>query len=154
MTETEYARFYYINRKSNGLCPRCGKELDREGHYCSTCLAKTNDYQNETRVFMRSIGVCPYCRKEKLYGDERRCIECSAKAFAYAKPLTEEQKIRYGNNFKEYQRNLYRERADQGICTKCGKRKAKHKRKKCANCLDKESERARFYRARKEKKNE
>ena len=146
MTETEYARFYYINRKINGLCPRCGKELDREGHYCSTCLQKNNDYQNETRAFLKSIGICPICRKEQLYGDERRCLECKAKTFGYVKPLTEEQKIRYGNNFKEYQRNLYRERAEQNICTKCGKRKAKHNRKKCEICLEKDSQRARLNR--------
>ena len=143
MTQQEYSKRHYQMRKSNGLCPRCGKELDRQGHYCSECLVKNREYRRENRQFYRENGICPACGKERLFGQERQCIECREKMNERRKPLTGEQKIRYGNHFKEQQRQLYKERAEQGICTKCGKHKAKPGRKKCGICLDKEAAKAR-----------
>ena len=143
MTANEYSKRHYDKRKQNGLCPRCGKPLDRQGHYCSECLAKNREYRRENRRFYRENSICPACGKEKLFGDEKQCIECREKKNERRKPLTEEQKIRYGNRFKEQQRQLYKERKEQGICPRCGKHKAKTGRVRCGICLDKEATRAR-----------
>lgn len=132
-------RIYY-HHKENGLCVRCGKTNDRPWTtLCVKCREKQTRQQAETRKWYREHGICHCCGKEKLYGVEKRCLECSAKSYEYKAehPITEEQRIRYNNNFKQQQRNLYKERAEQGICTRCGKQKADYGRKKCRMCLDK-----------------
>ena len=104
------------------------------------CREKQTRQQAEAREWFREHGICACCGKEKLFGDEKRCVECTAKAFTYKElhPVTNEQKIRYANHFKEQQKRLYKERAEQGICTRCGKQKAEYGRKKCRMCLDKD----------------
>ena len=140
LTQKERSAILYKTRKENGLCPRCGKILDRKGHYCSECLDKVNQYHRENMAFYREHGICPVCGKEKLFGDEKQCISCREKAYAKKKPLTEEQKERYGKHFKEQQKSLYRERVENGVCTRCGKYKAEIGKKKCRICLDKDAE--------------
>ena len=77
LTQKERSAMFYKNRKDNGLCPRCGKILDREGHYCSECLEKVNEYKRENREFYRENGICPVCGKEG--NDGKFCKECGAK---------------------------------------------------------------------------
>lgn len=113
----------YERRKINGLCPRCGKELDRDGHYCKSCLDKINKYSRETRGFRVENHICTYCGKVKVPKNERICPECRAKRENYTKPLTDEQKIRYGKRFRTQQNSLFQERKVRGICTRCGKNK-------------------------------
>lgn len=126
---------FYKNRKLNGLCPRCGKKLDRNGHYCRECLEKVNKYNRDTRKFLISIGICPICRKEKLFGDEKSCIICRGSRGKYN--ITEEQRKKYNEKFRIKQKIVYQNRSDNGICTRCGKRKAAAGRKKCNICLEK-----------------
>ena len=140
LTQKERSAIFYKKRKDNGLCPRCGKLLDREGHYCSECNAKHNKYVKETRAFLRNQCMCPVCGKEKLFGDEKQCISCRQKAYDRRKPLTEEQKKIYSARFNEHRKSLYKERSENGICTRCGKCKAEKGKKKCRICLDKDAE--------------
>lgn len=138
MTQKERSRKSYLNRKENGLCPRCGKELDRNGHYCSDCLQKANENNRQARLFFKSIGICPECRKNSLFGDEKQCIECREKQREKRKQLSEEQRKRYGLKFNLYQKELYKKRSETGICTRCGKRKAECGKRKCSICLEKD----------------
>ena len=140
LTQKERSRRCYENRKNNGLCTKCGKILDRKGHYCSECLEKVNQYHRENKTFYRENGICPVCGKERLIGDEKQCISCRQKAYERRKPLTDEQKERYGNRFKIQQRELRNERIGQGICPRCGKRKIVKGKKKCQICLDYDAE--------------
>ena len=140
LTVKEISARHYRNRKDNGLCPRCGKVLDRQGHFCSVCLEKANQYTREARAFARSMGFCPECKKEKLVGEEKICLKCSARRYANKKPITEEQRIRYNKNFREKQNELYKQRREQGICGECGKRKAEEGKSRCRICLDKNAE--------------
>ena len=50
-------------------------------------------------------------------------------------------------NMRNYGRSVYKERSEQGICTRCGKRKAAPGRKKCKLCLEKDAESTDFLRA-------
>lgn len=140
LTQKERSARHYRNRKDNGLCPRCGKLLDRDGHYCSECLKKANEYNRETKEFCREHHVCTECRQERVYGTDKICPECRAKRDKYRKPLTEEQKIRYGNRFRKQQKSLYQQRKEQGICTRCGKLKSMPGKVKCGKCLAKDAE--------------
>lgn len=120
-----------------GLCPKCGEKQDRDGWYCSKCLKKRNSYLKESREFYSKIGICPICCKNKLFGDEKSCIECREKKRKTRKTTIKEedrQKIR------EQKRNTYRIRKENGICTRCGKKKAAYGRTKCALCLKKDAQ--------------
>lgn len=127
------------------ICPRCGKKRDREGYYCIECAEKKRKYEKENRDFYRKNHICTECGKEKVYGDDKICFECRIKYNARRKPPTDIQK----ENFKKYQNNLYRQRAEKGICTKCGKKKADFGKKKCAACLIKDREAQRRQREKK-----
>lgn len=140
LTQKEISARNYRNRKDNGLCPRCGKPLDREGYYCSSCLEKNRIYRQENRDFFRENHLCTECGKNKVPDGERICPECRAKRESWKKPLTEEQKLRYGSRFKTQQRMLYHDRAEKGICTRCGKRNSAPGKKKCGICLEKDAE--------------
>ncbi len=139
LTQKEISASHYRSRKDNGLCPRCGKSLDREGHYCSECLEKNRKYRQENRDFYRKNHICTVCGKEKVPDGERVCPECRAKRFS-RKSATHEQKIRYSSHFRSQQNLLYQQRVEEGICTRCGKRKALSGKKKCGICLGKDAE--------------
>ena len=136
MTQKERSEKFYRSRKENGLCPRCGKPLDREGHYCSECLEKVRLYWRENRAFYRKNHLCAECGKNSVPEGEKICPECRAKRANLRKPRTDEQK----KLFREKQNSLYIERVEQGICTRCGKRKAMPGKKKCGICLAKDAE--------------
>lgn len=136
MTQKERSARAYRNRKDNGLCPRCGKPLDREGHYCSECLEKVREYRRQNRKFYRENHICSECGKNIVPNGESTCPECRAKRANLRKPHIDEQK----KMFREKQNSLYMYRVEQGICTRCGKRKAISGKKKCGICLAKDAE--------------
>lgn len=140
LTQKERSQKLYNNRKSNGLCPKCGKKLDREGHYCSECLVKVREYNRENKEFYRNNGICPVCGKEILWGSEKQCILCREKSRQRKQRITDEQKKAYKERFKKQQKSLYADRTEKGICTKCGKRNAAYGKKKCQICLNKDAE--------------
>lgn len=136
MTQSERTKIIYMKRKSNNQCPRCGKDLDREGHYCTQCLQATNEYNKETRDFCRKHHICTECKKERVYGKDTTCFECRAKRAKWRKPLTEKDK----DNMKIQKRIQYAARSEEGICVRCGKRKAIIGKKRCQICLDYDAE--------------
>lgn len=138
-TQKEINKRVYYRHKNNGECPRCGKPLDRNGHYCSECLVKVREYNRENRRFYAENQLCTVCGKVNVPKGERICPECRAK-IKNRKPLTEEQKTRYASKFREQQKILYKQRAELGICTRCGKHKAMPGKKKCGICLEKDAE--------------
>lgn len=137
---TEYSKKRYARQRESGICPRCNKKLDRDGYYCIKCLNEVNEYYRESRNFYKKIGICPQCRKEKLFGDEQQCISCRQKRYERRKQLTDEKRELNNKNFAKYSRALYKERSEQGICTRCGKRIAAPGKKKCVICAEKENE--------------
>ena len=114
--------------------------MDRDGHYCSVCLKKHDQYKRDNRAFLRENNICTVCGKIHVPGTERICPECRAKNESIRKPLTDEQKERYKKRFKEQQKKQYEERIQNGMCTRCGKRSAINGRKKCGICLSKNAE--------------
>lgn len=62
-----------------GVCIGCGGELDTDGKWCSKCRKKERDESKIDRDFYLSNKICPYCRKETLFGSERACPECRTK---------------------------------------------------------------------------
>lgn len=140
MTQKEISHRHYIRRKEQGLCPKCGKPLDREGHYCTKCLEERRIYNNETRQFRRDFHICTECGKEKVFGSEKTCPECRAKRMGYRANITDEQRLERNRKSRDRRRTIYKQRSEVGICTRCGKRKAEHDRKMCRICLNRDAE--------------
>lgn len=135
-------------RREQNLCQNCGKQLDRDGFYCINCRNKITDYNTETRHFFQSIGICPRCQKVRLYGDEKICPECNAYSYEHImqERATEGGRLHYNEVHSKWARNEHKRRIEQGICTRCGKRKADYGFKTCGICRskDKEYKRAKY----------
>lgn len=139
MTQSERSKKHYQGRRERNECPKCGNKLDRKGFYCNKCLKKRRDYVNETRAFMRSIGICPQCQRNSLIGEQKICLECLAYQAEWRakkqKNITEEQlKAKRTKNNARYAKRI----ADKK-CTACGKRPPALGRRKCAICLEKDA---------------
>lgn len=127
-------------RKSENRCVKCGKPLDRQGCRCTECLEKANKYQRDSRKFLQDIGVCPRCGKNKLFGDEKVCPECGAYGYTVAMRSRERLgKEHYNEVHKEWSKSTYQKRKEEGICTRCGKRKADYGLTTCGICREKDN---------------
>ena len=132
----------YLRRKQMGLCVLCGGviETERIGKTtCLTCIKKNAEYKRESKAFAKSMGICPRCQKNKLFGTEKNCLECRAKN------QDRRQKQREKNPDKEsiylqhaHENRLvrYQQRKEQHLCVTCGKplRKSDTTHSNCDSC--------------------
>lgn len=72
-------RLYY-RRKEAGLCVNCGKILDTDGVKCKECCHKVNQGKRDTFNWYKDNGVCPICRKNNLFGDEKCALNVQQNA--------------------------------------------------------------------------
>lgn len=152
-------RMYSERAKSRlfaeGKCIYCGKPNDNEkSKMCLACTAKSNEYGRETRKKFLEIGICPMCKKEPLFGDEKSCPECRA----WKTNLTEEykknnpEKVKIWNAKKNQNiRERRVERKEKGLCTECAKelKGDECNYSMCPRCRDKLAKKSRYYRAQK-----
>lgn len=142
MIKNKYTRKKFETRKANGLCLNCGKPMDREGRNCIACTERNRKYNNETRAMRKKYGVCPRCGKEKLWGNEKNCPECTAKQYKWNMATRERE--HYNEVHRVWQKAEHHRRIAEGICTRCGKRDADSGYKTCGVCRDRASK---YYRA-------
>lgn len=128
----------YHERKANGLCVKCGKPHVGKFVMCDDCREKNNKEVKETRKTYQKHGVCPRCRKEKLYGDEKNCSKCSEKAYLQIMPNRDRE--HYNELHREWSRRTHHEYIAKGICTRCRKRKSDYGFKTCGICRSKDAE--------------
>lgn len=140
MATSIYHQRLLDKRKTNNLCISCGKPLDREGVNCTECRQKINKEVAETRHWYQDNGICPRCRKNTIEGDEKVCPECNAKNANMTAKRRGENREEYNEKQKIIHRNLYYKRIEQGICTRCGKRKTDYGYKTCGICRAKDAE--------------
>ena len=136
LSRQEISHNFYVRRKSQHLCVRCGKPLDRDGRYCSACCEKIRIDARKTRVFLASQHLCTSCGKYAVPVGEKMCPECRAKSSNRKRAKSEKSKI----NFRKQQKKIYDQRSASGVCVRCGKRKAAGGRKKCFICLQKDAQ--------------
>lgn len=90
------------------------------------------------RQFYITIGICPVCNKNALYGEEKRCPECRAKDAEYHEKKyrdpEQRQKIIQINAESRKKRKQYRR--EHGVCIECGKRKPKEGIATCSVCRE------------------
>lgn len=135
MIKDKYTRKMFETRKANGLCLNCGKPMDREGRNCIACTEKKTKYNKEVRAMFRRYGICPKCGKEKLWGDEKNCIECRTKYSERA--MATRDKDHYNQLHRDWARAEHQRRIENGMCTRCNKRKADYGYKTCGVCREK-----------------
>ena len=151
MAENIYVQRMREKRKQNNLCVACGKILDREGTMCIDCRQKATKQTNENRKWFQEHGICPRCTKEKLYGDEKNCINCRIKTTENT--LVKRNKERYNKNHAEWSKRTHQEMIEKGICTRCRKRKADYGYKTCGICRAKDKEYKRMKTRNSDRKN-
>lgn len=135
-----YKRNLRKERAAAGLCSTCGGRLDTDGKTCSVCRKKSrNNYH-----WYQSIGICPVCKKEKLYGTEKTCPECKAKAAFYAalrwEKMTESEREAQRKRKNEKDKIKYHICKNSNICVKCKKRKNERNCTMCSICRVRERE--------------
>lgn len=134
MTSTDYFKM----RVSQGLCGACGKPNDREDKTtCSECNSKRAKEIIEDRKWYLEHKICPRCHKNTLMGSERTCLECKAYATNQIMIKREDNKDKYNAYMRDYQKEQTKKRREQGICTRCGKRKPDSTHVMCAVCRGK-----------------
>ena len=129
-----YQRNFIENRKKNGKCISCGGDLDRDGVHCTKCREKINEGVKLTRHYYQENRVCPRCLKNSLFGDEKVCPECNAIFANRAAKIRETDRESYNEKQKIMHKKMYDKRKEQGICTRCGKRKADEGHTTCSIC--------------------
>lgn len=139
----DYRKKYTAKLKAEGRCVSCGKPMDREtGSLCIAC----KDVQNKATKMLRkdraAKGICPRCGKNELWGDEKNCLECSANAYVkiMEKRSTEEGRLHYNQVHREWDKKDLIRCKEQGICTRCRKRKAQPGTYTCGICKAKSRE--------------
>lgn len=90
--------------------------------------------RKEEYYFYITLGICPCCQKNKIYGSERSCPECRAKA---SEIKNQKDKKLINEQHREWSKRTHQEMIEKGICTRCRKRKADYKYKTCGICRNK-----------------
>lgn len=114
---------------------------------CAKCAEKQRIYQRETREHLRNLGLCPRCGKNRLFGNEKECPECTAMMYE----INQRSIKKRGIISSEYYRKDITRLKDKGLCRSCRKRKVADGRTYCPICLAKRRERSKEYRRKKEK---
>lgn len=115
--------------KQNGICVLCKTQKADDGYCsCKKCRDKQREDQRKRREWLKQMRYCPQCGKEKLYGDEKICLECGVKK--YESNLKSKKKID-----NEYYKKRREEQKKKGICTRCNKRKSETGKTMCGICL-------------------
>lgn len=86
------------------------------------------------------LGICPSCRQNTLFGDERSCPECASDSYKRRMSFSKEHKNAIQ---REWSKKTHAEMIEKGICTRCRKRKADGGFKTCTMCRDKTNRRKR-----------
>lgn len=112
------------------ICHHCLKRDKAEGkQWCDVCLEKCNIRNNTTIKTRKQVGLCVACG-ENSNGDQL-CDACKVLQRTYSKKWWKKIRI---------------ERAEQGICLRCGKVPSEPGKKACNECAKRASDATREQR--------
>lgn len=138
LSASEINKRHREKMKKKSLCVNCGKPLDRKGVLCEKCREHHTENTRQTREFYKQYGLCPRCGKNKLFGDEKSCLECAANAYEKIMKKRREKGIEHYNKLhSEWEKKERAKREENGLCVRCGKRKADVGYKTCGICREK-----------------
>lgn len=91
--------------------------------------------QYERYDYLKKIHICTNCGNEEAEPNNIYCYECREKIYKRNAKYYKKNKEELNTKRKEYFKNLYHQRKEQGVCTKCGKRKVcKNSSILCIDC--------------------
>lgn len=98
--------------------------------------------QYERYDYLKKIHICTNCGNEESEPNSNLCLECKEKIYSRKKNYYIRNKKEINQKQKKYFKNLYYQRKEKGICTKCGKRKmCKNSTTLCLDCYVKSKRR-------------
>lgn len=104
---------------------------------------QTKESKREIRAYYRSIKLCPECKTNKLFGDEKTCIECRAESANKKLEYNRENRELVNANQRRTSKIRYENDLANGICYRCRKRKALEGQGRCGICRERDNERRR-----------
>ena len=109
-------RVIRAEKRRTGECIHCPEKAIDKSVLCAACLKKSRDATRKSVAKRIEAVLCLHCgKKNDSRGGQVMCTSC---------------RVGY---FKE----RYEERKSKGVCTSCGKRKAKPRKTKCTKCTEK-----------------
>lgn len=131
----------YYKAKEDGKCVRClGRDALPGKVMCEVCANKGKKYREETRKWLKKVGYCPRCGRNKLYGEEKTCPECLANAAIANKKYRQKH---YGSDHEYYVMDIARLK-EKGLCRGCRKNEVAEGHTYCLTCLIKKRKRTRL----------
>ena len=130
----------YLRRKQQGLCVKCGGEIEEERKgkvICLKCTHKDSVEKQKDREFRRSIGLCPRCGKNKLVGNDKNCLDCRAKNYTYRTQYYENHPEILAESLDRWNKNRvikYHIMKDAGYCVECGEEVTDGNYSRCTKC--------------------
>lgn len=136
MTDREFTnrkrRLIYAERRDNGLCVRCGKELGEDDEsYCARCKSLVSWYRSHPKRDYKARyredkekGICTRCHKRQARPGRITCIECALRQKRYSA-----ERYAKGNHTPRWMKG------DGVHCTTCLKPVETPGAKLCNRCL-------------------
>ena len=127
----------YNKRKEAHLCVWCTSPLEEntKGTLCRSCAEKNKQRSRENREWCLANGICPICKRNKIYPPEKSCLSCKEKANEKSKDEQRKERRR------EVAQIRIQGRIDKGLCPECGKRPPEKGFKRCNECRKKQRQR-------------
>jgi len=121
----------------NNLCLNCKKPNYTGNCLCEDCAKKESKRRKENRSYYISVGICPTCKKNRLFGEEKTCLECKAKKANYYSTKRKDDEFRKHEYElqSEWRKRKTEECIKSNLCTRCRKREPANGRKMCNFCL-------------------
>lgn len=129
LRDNETRKALYHKRKSQGLCPKCGRPSMNGYSLCESC----REYNKATYHWYESHGLCPKCHGGDTMPGKKMCEVCleqesERNARRYANMTSEQRKLIRESSKRTKQKNI-----ENGLCRDCGK-PAWNGRKLCCDC--------------------
>ena len=140
-TPNKERRKLYLERKEQGLCPRCGKKKKKteKYSYCDECRGFYRDYSSEKTIELNEIKRTRYEQRK----ENRQCPRCGKKhGIRYTKVMCKnclEKSKSYvvSDETKQARKKAIELRKKNRHCTRCGKKlPARYTRVICNICTE------------------
>lgn len=76
------------------------------------------------KIWLNEHGICRDCGQRDVEPNTQLCFECAQRKYKKANEYYQKHKEKIKEQAKERSKKIYEERKENGICVKCGKRKA------------------------------
>lgn len=93
-----------------------------------------SEYDKERYIWLKEHHICVNCGNEDADYKSTLCFKCKEKIYKRNNDYYLKNKQKIDDRKREYRRKQYHIRKENGICTKCGKRKVC--RKSTTLCID------------------